>query len=53
MDDVAWEQVVGNLEEAKGFEICDQDNRQKFWHYVVGQHPFQVPPEEIDFDKPW
>ena len=53
MYDVAWEQVVGNLEEAKVFEIYGQDNRQKFWHYFVRQHPSQVPPKDIDFDKPW
>ena len=22
------------MEAAKVFEICDQDNRQKFWHYL-------------------
>ena len=33
--------------------LDDQDNRQKFWHYFVRQHPFQVPPKDIDFDKPW
>jgi hypothetical protein len=41
------------MEEAKVFEVYDQDNRQKFWHYFVRQHPSQVRPEQIDFDKPW
>ena len=48
----AYRKFLEEMEEAKVFEIYD-DNRQKFWHYFVRQHPFQVPPKDIDFDKPW
>jgi hypothetical protein len=35
------------------FEVYDPDNRQKFWHYFVRKHPFQVPTDKIDFERPW
>ena len=41
------------MDEAKVFEVYDPDNRRKFWHFFVRQHPFPVPPKHIDFDKPW
>lgn len=40
-------------EDDQVFEIYDPDNRQKFWHYFVRQHPFQVPGKNIAFEKPW
>jgi len=49
----AYRKFLEEMEEAKVFEIYDQDNRNKFWHYLVRQHPFQVPAKDIDFDKPW
>jgi hypothetical protein len=49
----AYRKLLEEMEEAKVFEIYDDDNRQKFWHYFVRQHPFQVPPDKINFDKPW
>jgi hypothetical protein len=49
----AYRKFLEGMQEAKVFEVYDPDNRQKFWHYFVRQHPFQVPPKDIDFDKPW
>jgi len=49
----AYRKFLEELEEAKVFEVYDQDNRQKFWHYFVRQHPFQVPAKDINFDTPW
>jgi hypothetical protein len=49
----AYRKFLEEMEDAKVFEVYDADNRQKFWHYFVRQHPFQVPPDKIDFDKPW
>jgi hypothetical protein len=49
----AYRKFLEKMEEAKVFEVYDPDNRQKFWHYLVRQHPFQVPPERINFDEPW
>ena len=49
----AYRKFLEEMEEGKVCEIYDQDNRQKFWHDFVHQHPFQVLPKDIDFDKPW
>lgn len=49
----AYRKFLEEMENAKVFEVFDSANRQKFWHYFVRQHPFQVPPKDIDFDKPW
>jgi hypothetical protein len=49
----AYRKFLEEMQEAKVFEVYDPDNRQKFWHYFVRQHPFQVPAKDIDFDKPW
>lgn len=49
----AYRKFLEEMEKAKVFEIYDQDNRQKFWLYFVRQHPFQVPPKDINFDEPW
>jgi hypothetical protein len=49
----AYRGFLEEMEKAKVFEVFDPDNRQKFWHYFVRQHPFQVPAKAIDFDEPW
>lgn len=49
----AYRGFLEAMEKAQVFEIYDPDNRQKFWHYFVRQHPFQVPGKNIDFEKPW
>jgi len=49
----AYRGFLEEMEKAKVFEIYDPDNRQKFWHYFVRQHPFQVPAKDVNFDKPW
>jgi hypothetical protein len=49
----AYRGFLEEMEKAKVFEIYDPDNRQKFWHYFVRQHPFQVPAKNINFDNPW
>jgi hypothetical protein len=49
----AYRKLLEEMQEAKVFEVYDPDNRTKFWHYFVRQHPFQVPPKDIDFEKPW
>jgi len=48
----AYRGFLEEMEKAKVFEIYDPDNRQKFWHYFVRQHPFQVPAKNINFDNP-
>jgi len=49
----AYRKFLEEMEKAKVFEIYDPDNRQKFWHYFVRKHPFQVPAKDINFDTPW
>ncbi|MCL4204626.1 MAG: hypothetical protein KJ000_19230 [Pirellulaceae bacterium] len=49
----AYRGFLEEMEKAKVFEVYDPDNRQKFWHYFVRQHPFQVPAKNINFDEPW
>jgi hypothetical protein len=49
----AYRGFLEEMEKVKVFDVFDPDNRQKFWHYFVRQHPFEVPAKDIDFDKPW
>lgn len=49
----AYRAFLEEMEKAKVFEVYDGDNRERFWHYFVREHPFQLPPENIHFDKPW
>ena len=35
------------------FEIYDKTLKDKFWEYFARKHPFEVPKEKVNFDKPW
>ena len=35
------------------FEIYDETLKNNFWEYFTRKHPFEVPKEKVNFDKPW
>ncbi len=49
----AYRTFLEKLEQAQVFEVYDQENRTKFWHYFTRKHPFQVPPDKVNFEQPW
>lgn len=49
----AYRKFLEAAEQAKLFEIYDEANRRKFYHYFTRKHPGEIPADDVDFDKPW
>ena len=48
-----YRKFLEKMEQGKVFEIFDEANAKEFWHYFRRKHPFEVPPEEVNFSVPW
>lgn len=49
----AYRAFLKKAEQEKLFEIYDEANRTRFWHYFTRKHPFEVPAARVNFEKPW
>jgi hypothetical protein len=49
----AYRRFLIEAAQAKVFEIYDDTTREAFWDYFRRDHPGLVPPEEVNYVKPW
>ncbi len=49
----AYRKLLESHEAKGGFKIYDVKLRESFWEYYTRKHPFIVPPEGVDYSKPW
>lgn len=49
----AYHDFLREMEKRKIVEIYDRRLTRGFWKYLVMDHPFQIPPERVDFNTPW
>jgi hypothetical protein len=49
----AYRQFLEDAEASRAFEIFDAKDREAFFYYYRRSHPFVIPAERFDFDKPW
>ncbi len=49
----AYRKFLEEMQRRKCFEIFDRKDRDQFWEYYTRDHPHVVPPDEVNFEKPW
>jgi hypothetical protein len=49
----AYRKLLEIHEKKSDFKIYDEKLHQQFWEYYVREHPFQLPPNQIDYSVPW
>ncbi len=50
----AYRKFLEEMQEAKLFEVFDEQDRARFWEYFTRNHTgWEVAPEDINFDVPW
>lgn len=49
----AYHDFLVEMEKRKILVIYDRELRPGFWRYFKAEHPFEIPPDQVNFDTPW
>jgi hypothetical protein len=49
----AYSSFLKEHEQKRSFVILDPDHERAFWSYYTREHHSTVPPDEVDFSRPW